>query len=137
MFLAIREHAYSYLNNPSQITVGFDDDPFSNPICATAITDTGWHECSVPLSGNTISVHRTSVEDRNYAIQTLRSYSGINIAQFATVIDEPPDHLPTESASNLLWQYPRTNDLERKPYNIPEDDSATNNSITSCSRHTD
>ena len=78
--------------NPSQITVGNNADPTVNSICADEITDGGWFQCDVPLTGQIVSIHRTSDVFDKYALWTLRAYAGINVAQWATVVQEPVDH---------------------------------------------
>ena len=94
--------------NPSRITIGNSTNPFNNPICADDITDGGWFQCRQELYGRYISIYRTSSAWNYLDLWTLRAYSGENVLKDATVFSEPPEHLPTESASNLLWQYPRT-----------------------------
>ena len=68
---------------------------------------------------------------------TIRAYSGINVAQYAIVAREPSQHTLTEGASNLLNpQFPRTLSLTRFPMNDPSNNSMTDTTIYSCSRHT-
>ena len=52
---------------------------------------------------------------------TLRAYSGINVAQHATVYLEP-EHNAGESAANLISiMHPRTMDFNRKPWTYAAD----------------
>ena len=96
--------------------------------------DGGWFDCGQVLYGDTISIYRlTGAANSYYILWTMRAYEGINVLKDATVFAEPAEHTATESASNLLWQYPRTSDLSRYPYIYP---SGTDTSINSCSKHT-
>ena len=96
--------------------------------------DGGWFDCGQVLYGDTISIYRTDASDLHYNLWTMRAYEGTNVLKDATVFAEPAEHTATESASNLLWQYPRTSDLTRRPYSNPS--GTVDPSIYSCSKHT-
>ena len=87
-----------------------------NSVCTSEVTDGGWYECPTSLSGDIFSIHNiTPNKNTKMNVLHIRAYSGINVAQWATVFEEPADHLPDESASNLLKQYPRAASNDRFP----------------------
>ena len=110
----------------SEVSVGFDTNHLLNPSCNDQIFDTGWYECAQPLTGDVISVHRTSSEYDTYTLWSLRAYDGINVLQHATVFTEPT-YAPGYSASNLLRMNPRVSVLGRTPL--------TGSVEPSCSKH--
>ena len=73
-----------------------------NEVCTSIITDGGWYECPTNLVGEIFSIHRISGETGHFNLLHVRAYSGINVAKWAIVVEEPVDHLFDESASNLL-----------------------------------
>ena len=64
----------------------------------------------------------------------MRAYSGINVAQYATVFQEPV-FLPGESAINLLTLGPRTAGFDRSPYVWNASSAVPDSSMNSCSVH--
>ena len=81
--------------------MGTNTDPKLNPSCSDAVTDGGWYECPTPLTGDIISIQRTTGSNNYFNVLALRAYEGINVAKSATVYAEPT-HAAGEGASNLL-----------------------------------
>ena len=106
------------------------------------IVDGGFYRCTEPLIGNYLSIYRTEnwfLTEEEYplfSLHTVRAYEGVNVAELATVIDEP---VYEESAQVLSRQYPRTGRIDRYPNLNSENptSTATDTSLKTCSWHTD
>ena len=73
--------------------MGTNTDPTLNASCSDVVTDGGWYECPTPLTGDIVSIQRTSGNHKIQNILTMRAYEGINVAYLtlgASVFSEPP-----------------------------------------------
>ena len=108
-----------------------------NASCSDAVTDGGWYECPTPLTGDIISIQRTSGATNIQNIMTLRAYSGLNVAQapLATVESEPTPN-GGQGANNLLRTGYRTVDYQRSPFEPDGAGGIVVSSHKSCAEYT-
>ena len=102
------EYKEEYRNINSKITIGNQQDPSLNPTCFDNIADSGWYECAEPMIGPVFGLIRKQQAYYYYKVASIRAYTGINVAKWATINEEPTGGNLLKSAENLLWQYPRT-----------------------------
>ena len=80
VFVMNREDGWVDRIGQSAVLVGTEFSSLSNERCHDEIYDTGWYECTEPVSGDVISLKRISNENIYYNMSTLRAYDGINVA---------------------------------------------------------
>ena len=87
------------------------------------MTDAGIYECSTVLTGEYLSIIRTTNLFAEYGITKVLAYSGFNVLKNVTTVQVPNTVNIIQAHENIKVLHPRINRSDRFPFNVVKPDT--------------